>query len=119
MRPDEYLKHDGLGLAELVRKGEVRPAELVEAAAARIEQVNGKINAVVQKRYERARGVAEGPLPPGPFPGVPFLLKDRFATDAGIPTSHGCRSLRDTGGDHDSALVARHQHPGVVLRGQP
>ena len=66
MRPDEYLRHDGLGLAELVRRGEVKPLELLEAAVARIESGNEPLNAVVQKRYDRARAAAESPLP-GPF----------------------------------------------------
>src|SRR5882672_10431831 len=118
MRPAEYRKHDALGLAELVRKGEVRSVELVDAAAARIEEVNGRINAVVQKRYERARSVAEGPLPPGPFSGVPFLLKDLFATEGGVPTSHGSRFFRDTVVDHDSELVARHKRAGLVILGK-
>lgn len=118
MRTDEYLKHDALGLAALVRRGEVRAVELVEAAAARIEEVNGRINAVVQKRYERARTVAEGSLPDGPFSGVPFLLKDLLATEAGVPTSHGCRFFRDTVVDHDSEIVVRHKRAGLVIVGK-
>src|SRR3954468_21746029 len=117
MRYDEYAKHDALGLAELVRKGEVTAVELVDAAAARIEEVNGKINAVVQKSYDRARSLAAGPLA-GPFAGVPFLLKDLFATEAGVPTSHGCRFFRDTVVDHDSELVARHKRAGLVILGK-
>jgi len=118
MRADEYVQHDALGLAELVRKGEVSAVELVDAAAARIEQGNAKINAVVQKRYERARTVAAGPLPPGPFAGVPFLLKDLFATEAGVPTSHGSRFFRDTVVDHDSELVVRQKRAGLVILGK-
>ena len=118
MRPDEYLRHDALGLAALVHKGEVRAVELVEAAVALIEQVNGKVNAVVQKRYERARTVAEGPLPEGPFTGVPFLLKDLLVTEAGVPTSHGCRFFKDAVVDHDSELVVRQKRAGLVILGK-
>jgi amidase len=118
MRPDEYPRHDALGLAALVRKGEVRAIELVEAAIARIEQVNGKINAVVQKRYEHARAVAEGPLPEGAFTGVPFLLKDLLVTEAGVPTSHGSRFFRDAVVDHDSELVVRQKRAGLVSLGK-
>jgi amidase len=118
MRPDEYLRHDALGLAALVHKGEVRAVELVEAAVARIEQVNGKINAVVQKSYERARTAAEGPLPEGPFTGVPFLLKDLLATEAGVPTSHGSRFFRDAVVDHDSELVVRQKRAGLLILGK-
>ena len=42
MRPDEYLRYDALGLAGLVRRGEVRAVELVDAAAAQIEQGNAR-----------------------------------------------------------------------------
>jgi amidase len=34
----EYSNYDGLGLAELVKKKKVKPAELVEAAIERIER---------------------------------------------------------------------------------
>ena len=41
-----YSDYDGLGLAELVRKGEVTPAELLEDALAGIDAVNGALNGV-------------------------------------------------------------------------
>ena len=72
----EYADHDGLGLAELVRRREVTPAELVEAALERIERHNPILNAVVYKPYDDARRTAKGRLPDGPFTGVPFLVKD-------------------------------------------
>ena len=53
-----YADYDGLGLAELVRRGEVTPAELVEAAIERIERHNGALNAVVYKAYDEARAAA-------------------------------------------------------------
>ena len=45
----EYADYDGLGLAHLVRRGEVTPLELLEEAIARIERHNPKLNAVVYK----------------------------------------------------------------------
>jgi len=54
----EYADHDGLGLAALVAKGEVSPAELLDAAIERIERHNGVLNAVVYKAYDEARKVA-------------------------------------------------------------
>ena len=76
MRHDEYAAHDALGLAELVRSGEVTPSELVEAAIARTDAVNPTLNAVVHRMDGTAREVAAGDLPDGPFRGVPFLVKD-------------------------------------------
>ena len=88
----DFARFDGLGLAELVRRGEVAPIELVEEAIARIEARNPALNAVVLKLYDSARAAARGPLA-GPFAGVPFLLKDLGATLAGTPTSEGNRRL--------------------------
>ena len=82
---DDYSKYDGLGLAELVRRKQVSPAELVETAIERVEKHNGQLNAVVFKAWEEARRVAAGPLPDGPFRGVPFLIKDIWTAVAGMP----------------------------------
>ena len=71
----EYSNYDGLALAELVKKKEIEPAELVEAAIERIERHNPQLNAVVFKAYDEARAMAKSNLS-GPFTGVPMLLKD-------------------------------------------
>lgn len=55
MTPVEYARHDGLGLATLIRRGEVSPAEVLDAAIAQIERHNPVLNAVIRKRYEQAR----------------------------------------------------------------
>ena len=60
----EYADYDGLGLAELVRRGEVTAAELVEAAIERIERHNPTLNAVVHKALRRGpRRAARGRCP--------------------------------------------------------
>ena len=51
----DYSDYDGLGLAELVKAGEVSPAEVTEAAIERVERHNPAINAVVHKGYDEAR----------------------------------------------------------------
>jgi amidase len=113
MRFDEYVEHDALGLAELVRKREVQPSELFDAARARLAAVNPRINAVVQER-----SWVDRPIPGGPFAGVPFLLKDLLVTEAGFPTSHGSRFFKDAVVDHDSELVARQRRAGLVFLGK-
>ena len=50
-----YEDYDALGLAALVRRGEVRPLELLDEAINRIERHNPRLNAVVSKAYDRAR----------------------------------------------------------------
>ena len=74
-----YSSHDALSLAELVRTKQVSPRELVQASIERIESMNPKLNAVVHRMFEVALKQAEGPLPDGPFRGVPFMLKDLLA----------------------------------------
>lgn len=113
-----YGDHDALGLAELVRKKEISPLELVEEAIRRIEAVNPRINAVVHKMYDHARDMAMSKLPEGPFTGVPFLLKDLLASYAGHPMRCGSRAMRDYVPDHHSELVKRFLRAGVIPIGK-
>lgn len=117
MRFDEYAAYDGLGLAELVRKGEVTAAELVEAAIDGIERFNPRLNAVVHKAYDEARAAANGPLS-GPFAGVPFLIKDLGLEVAGWPRTSGSRFAPETPDARDSELVRRYRAAGVVPVGK-
>ncbi len=109
---------DATAQAELVRRGEVRPAELVEAAIERAELLNPKLNAIVTPMYEHAREASKGTLPDGPFHGVPFLLKDILATYAGVRMTSGSRFLQDFVPDHDSELVTRLKRTGLVVMGK-
>lgn len=114
----DYADHDGLGLAELVRKGQVTPVELVEAAIERIERHNGVLNAVVHKAYDEARATAAGALPDGPFKGVPFLIKDLGAQVKGWPRTSGSNYAQVAADAEDSELVRRYRASGVVLAGK-
>lgn len=113
----EYERYDGLGLAELVKRGEVSPVEVTEAAIARIEQVNPKLNAVVRPMFEIGRERARGDVS-GPFQGVPFLLKDLTDTYAGVPTTAGARINRDRVATEDSEQVRRFKQAGVIVLGK-
>lgn len=117
---DALGDHDATDLAELVRRGEVTPLELVEAAIARIEALDGRLNAVIHRRFERAREEAAGPLPDGPFRGVPFLLKDVICHSAGDPFHEGMRFLRDLGwrAASDTYLAAKFRAAGLVVIGR-
>jgi len=114
----EYADYDGLGLAALVRKGEVSPAELVDACIERIEAHNPALNAVVHKAYDEARSVAAGDLPDGPFKGVPFLIKDLGLQVKGWPRTSGSRFAEVAADGRDSELVKRYRAAGVVLVGK-
>jgi len=112
---EDYRRHDAVGLAELVARREVSPGELLDAAAARMAQVNPQINAVTQDLTERARGEAAGS---GAFRGVPFLLKDLGATLAGTPTTGGSRLFADAVATADSALTAAYKGAGLSIFGK-
>jgi amidase len=115
---EDYVRHDGLALAALVRRREVSPAELLEAAIARIEAHDPALNAVVRRRYEQARVEAAAVDPEAPFAGVPFLVKDLIAAIAGEPTSHGNRLLAAIAMPHDSEMVRRYRAAGLVIVGR-
>ncbi|HEX2689067.1 MAG TPA: amidase family protein [Kofleriaceae bacterium] len=117
MKAHEYAGHDGLGLAALVTRGEVSPAELLEAAIACIERHNGTLNAVVYKAYDEARRTAAGALPDGPFKGVPFLVKDLGRRVKGWPCSNGSVFAQAGPAGDDSVLVKRYREAGVILVG--
>lgn len=114
---EEILDRDGTAQAEAVRRGEVRPAELVEAALERIDRRNPGLGAVVTSMAEQAR-LAAGSAPAGPFAGVPFLLKDLTAAYAGVRLTAGSAFLRDFVPDHDSELVARLKRAGLIALGK-
>ncbi len=114
----DYESHDALGLAELVRRGEVRAEELLEAALARIEARDATLGAVVIPTFERARAAVAAGLPEGPFRGVPFLEKDLYAQIEGVPSTNGCRFYRDCVPAHSNALVRRHERAGLVILGK-
>jgi amidase len=117
----EYASYDGLGLAELVAKGEVKASELVEEAIARIEKHNPTLNAVIHKTYEMARKSAGDPPKPGRegmFQGVPFLLKDILGDCKGVPTTSACRFFTGLTAPFDSELVVRYKRAGFIPLGK-
>ena len=117
MRFDEYERYDGLGLGDLVARSEVSASELAEIAISRIEAINPKLNAVVHTMFESGRDSAAQPQH-GPFAGVPFLLKDMFASVAGEPMTMGSRALADFRPDYDCTVVRRYRAAGLVFLGK-
>jgi Asp-tRNA(Asn)/Glu-tRNA(Gln) amidotransferase A subunit family amidase len=65
MKSDEYVRFDAIGLAQLVARGEVTAEELLDAALARMEAVNPKINAVIVNLADEARSAIRAGLPSG------------------------------------------------------
>ncbi len=115
---DEFTSLDAMALAELVRRRQVKPIELVDAAIELIERLNPTLNAVVTPMYEQARIAAAGKLPDGPFTGVPFLIKDLGAMYSGVRMTMGAAIMRSFVPDHDNELVARLKRAGLIILGK-
>lgn len=94
--------------ASVVRAGGSTPEEEVEAAIARAGAANGRLNAIVEPTYERARADAAEAPTDGPLAGVPILLKDLFCPREGDPAYQGNRALAEA--DH------RYRGTGAVAR---
>src|SRR5262245_48449207 len=110
---------DATAQAEMVRRGDVSPAELVESAIQRIEKLNPQLNAVIHPTFDKARAAARKPVS-GPFGGVPLLVKDLMCGTEGDALYMGTRFLRDLGlcMPHDSYLAAKFRAAGFIILGR-
>ena len=115
----DYEQYDALGLAELVRRRQVTPEQLLDAAIERVEQRNPAVNAVVMPLYDYAKKAIAAGLPDGPFRGVPFLLKDLGGWLAGARVTRGSRFFADTPPVTESSEhVRRLERAGLVFFGR-
>jgi len=112
---------DATAQAELVASGKVSPVEMVNAAIERVERYDGALNALTYRWFEAARELASSSaLPDGPFRGVPYLLKDLYAAEAGKPLSNGSKAYKaaDYVSSEDTTLVSRYKAAGLISIGR-
>lgn len=114
----EYESFDALGLADLVRRGEVTPAELADAARERIACLNPALNAVVCTFDAEGEPPVPATDPSGPFQGVPFLLKDLGVHCRGVATVAGSRYLANAIAPRDSTITERYRAAGLQILGK-
>ena len=121
---------DGMGLGLAARLA-AAVAEVImpvrnrgkgEAAIARIEALDGAINAVVVRDFERARAAARaleqaGPQSGQPLFGVPMTVKESFDV-AGLPSSWGMAEHREAVAKRDAVVVERLKRAGAVILGK-
>ncbi|MBI1737542.1 MAG: amidase [Candidatus Rokubacteria bacterium] len=124
MAVTELHWRSALELAALVRAKEVSPVELAEAALARIEAINPRLNAFCLVTADAARAAArEAEIavmkgePLGPLHGVPFSVKDVLYT-RGIRTTGGSRVFAELVPEHDTIPVSRLRAGRAVLLGK-
>jgi amidase len=96
---------------------------LVDAAISRIEVLDGKINAVVVRDFDRARtaaDLADSALGHGeqrPLLGLPMTVKEQYNV-AGLPTCWGYERFRNWRPDFDSLAVQRLKAAGAIILGK-
>jgi amidase len=118
MKLEEYASYDALGLAELVRRKDVKPAELRDLGIRAIELLNPTINAIVGTTPGEAEASLGRSVGSAPFAGVPFLIKDIGAAYEGVPSEAGCRLFKGHVSPHDSELARRYKRAGLVTIGR-
>jgi amidase len=123
----DYLEYDAIGLADLVKRGDVSARELLDTAIERAEAANPAINAIVLKDYDAARRRAlrmeagangADALTHGPLAGVPFLVKDLGAAVAGLRMTLGSRHYRHYVPTADAPVIQRCRAAGLNIFGK-
>jgi amidase len=111
-------------LANAIRTKQVSSEEVVRAFLKRIEQVNPKLNAVVQLRADAAIAEAQAADKAlrtkkvhGPLHGVPFTVKDSYDT-VGIISTAGLKGRDSFVPEADATAVARLRAAGAILLGK-
>ena len=121
---DEIIYASATQLAKAIRDNRVSSAEVVDAYLSRIEEVNPRLNAVVQLTADSARaqaGEADSALARGevmgPLHGVPMTIKDAFET-AGVVSTGGTQGRADFVPSRDATAVARLKAAGGIMLGK-
>ena len=118
------MKWSAEEIARAVRAREVSAVEVIDAHAARIDERNPDLNAIVLPRLDEAREearradaqLARGE-PLGPLHGVPFTAKEVIPV-AGMPATNGSRLLSDRVSSEDAPLIRRMRGAGAILLGK-
>jgi len=108
-------------LAELVRSGTLGCLELLDHCIARVERLDARLNAVVVRDFERARGRArrldQAGRGAGPLFGVPMTVKESFDL-AGSPSTWGYENRKEHRAETDALAVRRLEAAGAVVFGK-
>lgn len=119
----DILGVGALELADLIRRRELSPVEVVEAHLVRIDEVNSALNAVVVRRDRDAldearraeRAVVAGERL-GALHGVPFTTKEMIAVD-GMPWTSGSTRRRGITAPATAVAIERVRQAGAILLG--
>ena len=116
---EEYIRHDGMALAELVRTGEVSPRELAVQAMEASARVNPLINAVIEVFDDVVTDPSkDGMNPSGAFHGVPMMLKDLGSRMKGRLQECGYAWMDNNIVEDDDLLTRNFRNAGFNLIGR-
>lgn len=115
MKAHEYVGYDGIGLAQLIARGQVQVSDVARAARAAIRDTNPAVNAVVEDWYDEVSSTADRA---SPLYGVPFLIKDLAITMAGRKNELGSKLAEGMVAEADSTLMTRFRDAGLVTLGR-
>lgn len=109
-------------VVKLLQDGEVTPLELVDVAAARIEETESAIHAIPTLCLERAREHARRLMDRGRserllLSGLPIVVKDNVDV-AGVRTTHGSRIFADRIAPRSDPVVERLEAHGAIVIGK-
>src|SRR4051795_10690025 len=111
---DALGEHDAVALAEMVRSGQVSPAELVTAARERLDRVDSRLHTVAVPMFDAPRSNGDKSAA---LYGVPTFLKDN--TDLrGLPTNHGSEALSARPAKRDGFYTAQYLGTGLAIVGK-
>lgn len=105
-------------LAQMIATRQVSSTEAVKAHIKRIEEVDGRVHAVVVPMFEQAlseAAKADAASAEGrPLHGVPMTVKECFHVK-GTPSTIGLETKRDHRATEDAELVARLRESGAII----
>lgn len=113
----ELLGFDGLGLSALIGAGEVTADEVLDATIARVEALDGTINAVIDRAFDRARGLIPAVRGDAPFAGIPTFVKDLIDVE-GLRRSEGSRLQMGNISESSADYIVQMERAGLVIAGK-
>ena len=118
MKLSEYTAYDALGLADLVKKGDVTALELAKLALQAIDTLNPELNAVLEVFDDQLDNLAESKKNDGPLAGVPFLVKDLILHIEGRKSEMGSRLCQGMIAPHSTHLATKFDDAGLITLGR-
>jgi amidase len=121
---DDLSFESAAELARKIQRREISSRELTDHFIARIERIDGDLNAVVVRDFERARAAADAADQrlaagdaSGPLHGVPMTIKESYNI-AGLPTTWGYPMFKDNVAQSDAQAVIEFKRAGAVFMGK-